>query len=101
MNIQKAYNEWSESYDRDENRTRDLDQKVTRDVLANLHFNSILEIGCGTGKNTSFLSQIGENVHAVDFSPGMIEKGMEKVRTENVKFSTMALSAFYSARIYV
>ena len=95
MNIQKAYNEWSESYDRDENRTRDLDQKVTRDVLANLHFNSILEIGCGTGKNTSFLSQIGEIVHAVDFSPGMIEKAMEKVRTENVKFSTMDITKIW------
>ena len=92
MNIQKAYNEWSESYDSDENLTRDLDQKLTRDVLANLHFNSILEIGCGTGKNTSFLSQIGDQVHAVDFSQGMIEKAMEKVRTENVKFSTMDLT---------
>lgn len=92
MNIQKAYNEWSESYDSDENLTRDLDQKVTRDVLANLHFNSILEIGCGTGKNTSFLSQIGDQVHAVDFSQGMIAKAKEKVQTENVKFSTMDIT---------
>ena len=92
MNIQKAYNEWSESYDRDENLTRDLDQKVTRDVLANLHFNSILEIGCGTGKNTSFLSQIGDQVHAVDFSQGMIEKAKEKVQAENLRFSPMDLT---------
>jgi malonyl-CoA O-methyltransferase len=92
MSIQKAYNEWAESYDTDGNLTRDLDQKVTRDDLAHLHFNSILEIGCGTGKNTSFLSLIGENVHAVDFSEGMIEKAKEKVQTENVKFSTMDIT---------
>ncbi|MDQ3007830.1 MAG: class I SAM-dependent methyltransferase [Chloroflexota bacterium] len=87
MNIQKAYNEWSASYDADNNLTRDLDQKVTREALANLHFNSILEIGCGTGKNTAFLAQIGDGVHALDFSQGMIEKARDKVRAENVRFS--------------
>ena len=87
MNIQKAYNEWSASYDSDGNLTRDLDQQVTRDVLANLHFNSILEVGCGTGKNTAFLVQIGRSVHALDFSLGMIEKAQEKVRAKNVRFS--------------
>src|SRR5919106_2681978 len=85
MSIQKAYNDWSASYDTDENLTRDLDQKVMRDVLSNLHFSSILEIGCGTGKNTSFLSQIGAKVHAIDFSEGMIKKAKEKVQAENVR----------------
>lgn len=78
MSIQKAYNEWSETYDTDENLTRDLDQKVTRESLANLHFDSILEIDCGTGKNTIFLAQIGAHVHALDFSEGMIEKARKK-----------------------
>src|SRR5436190_1726568 len=87
MSIQKAYNEWSETYDTDDNLTRDLDQKVTRGTLANLQFNSILEIGCGTGKNTAFLVQIGERVHALDFSEGMIQKAREKVNVENVRFS--------------
>jgi len=87
VSIQKAYNDWSASYDTDENLTRDLDQKVTREALANLRFKSILEIGCGTGKNTAFLSQIGTKVYAIDFSQGMIEKAREKVRAENVRFS--------------
>ena len=87
MNIQKAYDEWSDSYDTDNNLTRDLDQQVTRETLSGLHFNSILEIGCGTGKNTAFLCQIGDSVHALDFSQGMIEKAREKVRAPNVRFS--------------
>jgi malonyl-CoA O-methyltransferase len=87
VSIRDTYNEWSESYDVDKNLTRDLDQKVTREALSNLHFDSILEIGCGTGKNTSFLAKIGTNVYAVDFSEGMIEKAREKVPAENVKFS--------------
>ena len=92
MSIQKAYNDWSETYDTDENLTRDLDQKVTRETLADLHFNTILEIGCGTGKNTSFLAKIGESVHAIDFSQRMIEKAKEKVRAENVRFSMMDIT---------
>jgi malonyl-CoA O-methyltransferase len=92
MSIQNAYNDWSASYDTDENLTRDLDQKVLREALANLHFKSILEIGCGTGKNTAFLSQTGESVHALDFSEGMIEKAKKKVRVENVTFSMANLA---------
>jgi malonyl-CoA O-methyltransferase len=92
MSIQQAYNDWSASYDTDENLTRDLDQKVTREALSNARFESILEIGCGTGKNTSFLSQIGQRVHALDFSPGMIEKAREKVKAENVRFSIADLT---------
>ena len=87
MNIQNAYNEWCDSYDTDNNLTRDLDQQVTREGLANLHFNSILEIGCGTGKNTAFLAQIATSVHALDFSAGMIEKAKAKVGAQNVRLS--------------
>jgi malonyl-CoA O-methyltransferase len=92
MSIQQAYNEWSDSYDIDKNLTRDLDQKVTREMLVNLHFGSILELGCGTGKNTSFYSQIGKKVHAVDLSEGMIEKAKEKVKSANVYFSIMDMT---------
>jgi len=92
MNIQKADNDWSETYDTDENLTRDLDQKVTQEALASLHFKSILEIGCGTGKNTSFLAKIGEIIYAVDFSQGMIEKAKEKVPAKNVRFSMMDIT---------
>ncbi len=92
MNIQNAYNEWSETYDTDENLTRDLDQQLTREALANLHFDSILELGCGTGKNTTFLAQIGTDVHALDFSEGMIAKAREKVKAKNVKFSVADLT---------
>lgn len=86
MEIQDAYNGWSDIYDTDINLTRDLDSFVTRNLLANRQFDSILEIGCGTGKNTIFFAQIGTNVHALDFSEGMIQKAKGKVQSENVRF---------------
>jgi len=86
--IQDAYNEWSQTYDSDKNATRDLDQMVTRHVLGEFHFESIIEIGCGSGKNTMFLSQLGGRVSAFDFSEGMLTKAKEKLgKVPNVTFS--------------
>ncbi len=48
----------------------------------------MVEIGCGTGKNTLLLSQIAEKVYAIDFSAYTIEKAKEKVRRANVIFMT-------------
>lgn len=86
MNTQEAYSHWSSTYDHDRNLTRDLDQTVTKNILANLRFKSVLEIGCGTGKNTALLAEIAENVWAFDFSVGMIEKARQKVPAGNVSF---------------
>jgi malonyl-CoA O-methyltransferase len=92
MSIQNAYNEWSQTYDTDRNLTRDLDRQVMQETLANQQFNSILEIGCGTGKNTLFLADVGIMVHALDFSEGMIAKAKEKVKAHNVRFSAADLT---------
>lgn len=92
MSIQDSYNEWSEIYDSNENLTRDLDEQVTREILSSFRFKSILEIGCGTGKNTVFLAQIGEKVHALDFSQGMINQAREKVKAGNVRFEMADLT---------
>jgi ubiquinone/menaquinone biosynthesis C-methylase UbiE len=92
MDIQNAYNEWSDIYDTNANLTRDLDSTVTRSLLANRRFDSILELGCGTGKNTVFFAEIGAKVHALDFSNGMIEKAREKVKAGNVRFEAADLT---------
>lgn len=92
MNVQQSYNEWSASYDTDQNLTRDLDAQITRETLGDMHFDSILELGCGTGKNTIFLAQIGTQVDALDFSEGMIAKAKERVLAENVRFSMADLT---------
>src|SRR5688572_1290932 len=86
MDTAKFYDEWSVSYDTDRNRTRDLDEQVMRETFADLRFQNILELGCGTGKNSALLAEIGENVEAFDFSPNMIEKAKAKVRVTNVIF---------------
>jgi malonyl-CoA O-methyltransferase len=92
MNVQQAYTDWSATYDQDRNLTRDLDEFVTRETLANLRSNFTLEIGCGTGKNTELLAQISQHVSAVDFSVSMIDKAKAKLSSDNVKFIVADIS---------
>jgi ubiquinone/menaquinone biosynthesis C-methylase UbiE len=87
MQIKEAYTDWSATYDSDRNLTRDLDQRVASQILGKLRCRSILELGCGTGKNTAMLAEIAEHVRAFDFSRGMLEKAREKVGRSNVTFA--------------
>ncbi|MEO8613218.1 MAG: class I SAM-dependent methyltransferase [Chloroflexota bacterium] len=87
MSVRKAYSSWSTTYDTDRNPTRDLDQTVTRDTFAGQHFETILETGCGTGKNSTFLAQIADQVLALDFSEGMIAQARAKTQVANVQFA--------------
>lgn len=87
LSIQAAYNDWAATYDLDRNLTRDLDRVVTRKILAHRRWRSILEIGCGTGKNTALLSEIGERVLALDFSRSMINRAKKKLSLDHVTFA--------------
>ncbi len=80
MSIRKAYTAWATTYDLDRNLTRDLDERVTRESLAQYRCASILELGCGTGKNTRLLTQLADRVVALDFSEGMIAQAKAKLR---------------------
>ena len=86
MNPQQAYNSWASQYDTNENKTRDLEAKALRDVLSTIEFDSCLEIGCGTGKNTEWLLQQTGGIVAVDLSEEMLAKAREKVTSEKVQF---------------
>ncbi|MCA9953912.1 MAG: methyltransferase domain-containing protein [Anaerolineales bacterium] len=86
MSIQQAYNDWSDTYDTDENLTRDLDRVVMLQMLGKMNCNAVLEVGCGTGKNTALLAKLGERVTAVDFSPGMIAQAKAKIAAPHVTF---------------
>ncbi len=86
MEVQKAYDLWSTQYDTNLNRTRDLEGQKLREQLAAFPFNNCLEIGCGTGKNTSWLASKAQKVTGVDLSMEMLAKAKEKVGAANVEF---------------
>lgn len=86
MNVQSAYKAWSEVYDTNENKTRDLEGVSVIETLSDVQFDSCLEIGCGTGKNTVWLASKAQQITAVDLTQEMIEKAKLKVQTPNVSF---------------
>jgi len=88
VTIQNAYDLWSKTYDTDPNATRDLDARVLSDVFGAKRLGSVVEIGCGTGKNTQILSQLAKRVRALDFSAGMISQAKEKLsHLPNITFA--------------
>lgn len=86
MNVKKAYDSWSDQYDSNENKTRDLEAIALRSVLKDCSFDTCLEIGCGTGKNTAWLHSRCSSLTAIDFSEEMLAKAKQKIRAEHVRF---------------
>lgn len=86
MSISDSYNSWANTYDSMDNKTRDLEAEVLREIFLNPHYGNILELGCGTGKNTGWLSEKADFVMALDFSKEMICRAEEKITGENVTF---------------
>lgn len=86
MNNQQAYNQWADTYDTVRNRTRDLEGLALRETLYSKNFTNVLEIGCGTGKNTVWLMTKAAHLIAADFSVEMLHKAKEKIQAPQVEF---------------
>lgn len=92
MSIEKAYNSWAEQYDTNENKTRDLDAKASIETLSRYKFQCVLELGCGTGKNTGWLLNRAERVIGLDFSQEMLSLAKEKITDSRVEFKRADLN---------
>ncbi|UQD56533.1 class I SAM-dependent methyltransferase [Flavobacterium sp. K5-23] len=93
MNIEKAYNIWADQYDTNLNKTRDLDTKSTIETLSKFDFSKVIELGCGTGKNTSYLLKKADKIIGMDFSQEMLNKAKEKIQDERAEFLKADLTA--------
>lgn len=93
---QSFYNQWSASYDAVDNKTRDLEKTVAQKLLADLKPETIIELGCGTGKNTDWLAVKAKLLIAVDFSDAMLAKARQKVRNANVEFHQFDITSAWT-----
>lgn len=92
MNIEKAYNHWAKQYDTNPNKTRDLDVKSTIETLSKFEFKNVLELGCGTGKNTEWLITKAERIIGLDFSQEMLNLARKKITDNRVEFKKVNLN---------
>ena len=84
--IKDDYDAWAHQYDIDANPTRDLDKIVTIESLSKIDFSNVLEIGCGTGKNTEWLVTRANRLVGLDFSKNMLALALEKIKSDKVDF---------------
>ena len=80
------YNAWAHQYDNDINPTRDLDKTVTMESLSNIDFFKVLELGCGSGKNTEWLITKADKLVGLDFSKNMLDQARKKAKNDKVTF---------------
>ena len=93
MDTRQAYNTWAQQYDTNINKTRDLEGQSLRNTLSKISFDSCLEIGCGTGKNTTWLIEKAKQVTAIDLSEEMLARAREKVISDRVQFKQADITA--------
>jgi ubiquinone/menaquinone biosynthesis C-methylase UbiE len=84
--IATAYNDWAETYDAVPNRTRDLAAEALRQVDLELAGRKVVEVGCGTGRNTVWLAERAAEVVGLDFSEAMLAKARIRVNNPRVRF---------------
>jgi ubiquinone/menaquinone biosynthesis C-methylase UbiE len=85
-NVKEAYRVWSEIYDSNLNKTRDLEGIALRSVLNSFQFHHCLEVGCGTGKNTAWFVTKAQKVTSIDLSEEMLQLAKNKIHNKRVEF---------------
>ena len=84
--VAAAYNDWAETYDTDQNRTRDLAAATLKQVKLDLNNRKVIEVGCGTGRNTVWLAERAASIVGLDFSKAMLARARTRVNDRRVRF---------------
>lgn len=92
MSIEKDYDFWADYYETNENKTRDLDKKVTIKTLSKYEFTTVIELGCGTGKNTEWLINRSNKIIGIDFSQKMLDHAKQNINSKKVEFKKTDLN---------
>jgi ubiquinone/menaquinone biosynthesis C-methylase UbiE/8-oxo-dGTP pyrophosphatase MutT (NUDIX family) len=85
--VAAAYDRWARRYDVDPNRTRVLAGEVLRQAPLEIRGRHVVEVGCGTGRNSAWLAEHAARVTALDISEGMLAEARAHVGAPTVTFS--------------
>ena len=80
------YDAWAKTYDEDINSTIYVDELHFQKFWGNLENKKVLEIGCGSGRNTQKLVKSNHQITAIDISQKMLEKAKLKTVKNDINF---------------
>ncbi len=86
LSLNEGYNRWAEFYDDDDNPLHLLEEAVVDEALGEVNGKVVVDLGCGTGRQTLRLAAKGAKIAGVDQSEGMLEKAKAKDATGAVRF---------------
>jgi len=80
-NIKRGYDIWSETYDYYPNLLLEVEEPVVKQLIPKPKStrNGALDVGCGTGRYSEILGNLGYSVTGVDQSSAMLSKAKSKV----------------------
>jgi 2-polyprenyl-3-methyl-5-hydroxy-6-metoxy-1,4-benzoquinol methylase len=84
--VRPGYDRWAAVYDHDANPLPALEEPVMQKTLGSVNGLRVLDVGCGTGRHSLWLSAAGALVTAIDFSEGMLQSARRKPGLEQVQF---------------
>jgi malonyl-CoA O-methyltransferase len=82
----EGYDRWAPNYDTDGNPLVALEEPWVARLLDEVRGLAVLDVGCGTGRHAVQLAAAGAIVHALDFSPAMLELARQKAGGAAITF---------------
>ncbi len=86
LSNKEGYDRWSEFYDDDDIPLNLLEESVVERDLGDLRGLRVLELGCGTGRQTLAMARRGAQITAIDQSSGMLEKAIAKSKEFSIDY---------------
>ncbi len=89
LSTQDGYDQWATLYDTEDNPLIALEERELGAQLGDLQRfrgRAVVDVGCGTGRRSLPLSQVGAQVTALDFSSGMLAHAQRKAGALSLRF---------------
>jgi len=82
----EGYDRWAPHYDQKGNPAVALKQREIRRLLGDVRGLQVVDLGCGTGRNSVEMAEAGAEVSAVDFSEGMLSQARQRQGAGRIRF---------------
>ena len=82
----EGYDRWAPHYDKKGNPAVALKQREIRRLIGDVRGLQVVDLGCGTGRNSAEMAEAGAEVTAVDFSEGMLSEARQRPGAGRIRF---------------